>query len=71
MRNHVMAEGVRMNTSQKMILYRDFVIEESTEGWEWAHKNYGYRGEKHSDVTGVEQTIFECIDAVEDWYNGQ
>jgi len=58
----ILAEA-RINTTQQMILYRDFVIQESTEGWEWTHQNYG-RG---VPVTGTEQTVFECIEAVENW----
>lgn len=57
--------GVRVNTTQRMILYRDFVIEEAIDGWEWAHEDY-HRGRP---VAGLCQTMFECIDAVEAWYD--
>lgn len=55
---------VRVNTTQRMILYRGFVIEESTNGWEWTHGDYS-RG---VPVTGSCQTLFECIDAVDEWW---
>lgn len=58
----IMACGVRINTTQQMILYRDFRIEESTDGWEWTHKDYATNG-----ITGTCQTVFEAIEAVEGW----
>lgn len=59
----IMACGVRINTSQQMIIYRDFLIEESVEGWEWTHKDYSDNG-----ITGTCDTVFEAIEAVEDWH---
>ena len=63
---------VRVNTTQKMILYRDFTIQEvwASDGdvWEWTHNNFGGGDVPHHDVTGDCQTLFECIDAVDAWY---
>jgi len=58
-----MAMGVRINTTQQMILYRGFRIEESTEGWEWTHEDYSVNG-----ITGTCDTVFDAIEAVEDWH---
>ena len=59
----IMAAGVRINTTQQMILYRDFIIDESTEGWEWTHSDYSDNG-----ITGTCDTVFEAIEAVENWH---
>jgi hypothetical protein len=59
---------VRVNTSQSLVLYRDFLVQEVHGGsWEWTHEDYG-RG---TPVTGDCQTMFECIDAVDAWYEQQ
>lgn len=57
----------RINTTQRSIVYRGFIIEESTEGWEWTHEDFA-RG---VPVTGTCQTLFECIEAVADWHERQ
>lgn len=68
---------VRVNTSQRMVLYRDFRIEETYDSkigadvWEWTHENYGHAGEPHNDVTGDCQTLFECINAVDNWHDNR
>ena len=59
--------AARINTTQQMILYRDFIIEESTEGWEWTHQDF----RRGFAITGTAQTIFECIEAVDDWHDCQ
>ena len=63
---------VRVNTTQKMILYRDFTIQEvwATEGdvWEWGHNDFGSGNIGQYDRYGQCQTLFECIDAVDAWY---
>lgn len=56
---------VRVNTTQKMIQYRGFTIQESTEGWEWAHWDCDYAP---TGPNGTCQTMFECVDAVDAWY---
>ena len=58
---------VRVNTTQAMILYWDFVIEESTDGWEWTHEDYSRPGTVGYHITGTCQTVFECIEAVDAW----
>lgn len=52
-----------IDTTRQDILYRDFIIAESIEGWEWTHKDYATNG-----ITGTCQTVFEAIEAVEDWH---
>ena len=59
---------VRVNTTQRMIFYRNFVIEESIDGWEWTHDDYNKSVGSGAGVTGLCQTVFECIDAVDDWH---
>jgi len=39
-----------------------FFIEESIDGWEWTHKDYAQNG-----VTGTCDTVFEAIEAADDW----
>ena len=56
----------RINTTQQLISYRDFRIEESIEGWEWTHQDYD---RLTFPVTGTCQTVFECIDAVDVWHD--
>lgn len=63
---------VRVNTTQKMVLYRGFIIQEaysSSAGgnvWEWTHEDYS---PVSFLVTGDCQTVFEAIDAVEAWHD--
>jgi hypothetical protein len=57
----IMAHGVRINTSQQMILYRDFVIVDTDEGWFWRNDDF--------TATGTCQTVFEAIEAVENWHD--
>jgi hypothetical protein len=72
-----MATGVRINTSQRLVLYRGFKIEEAydpktgADVWEWTHEDYGQYGSPHHDVTGDCQTLFECIDAVDAWHEAR
>lgn len=71
-----MATGVRINTSQRLVLYRGFIIQEAYvtgkgNVWEWAHEDYGQYGSPHHDVTGDCQTLFECIEAVDNWHDNQ
>jgi hypothetical protein len=58
----------RINTTQQWLLYRDFVIQETIEGWEWTHQDYD---RLTFPITGDCQTLFECIDAVEAWHDEQ
>jgi hypothetical protein len=54
-----------INTERKLIAYRDFVIEESRDGWEWAHQAYS---REDMPVAGTCQTIFDCIGEIDTWY---
>lgn len=62
---------VRVNTTQRMVLYRDFIIQEAYDTksgkdvWEWTHQDYD---RVSFPATGDCQTMFECIDAVDAWY---
>lgn len=67
----------RINTSQRMVLYRDFIIQEAYEAgqgnvWEWCHEDYRH-GEtpQYLQATGTCQTMFECIDAVDNWHDNR
>lgn len=65
-----MATGVRINTSQRLVLYRGFIIQEAYvtgkgNVWEWAHEDYC---PPVFEVAGDCQTLFECIDAVDNWH---
>jgi hypothetical protein len=55
---------VRVNTTQQMILYRDFIIQPSLVGWEWIHQDFA-----HIPVEGYAATPFECINEVVEWYS--
>jgi hypothetical protein len=60
----------RINTSQRMVLYRSFIIQEAYvtgkgNVWEWAHEDYC---PPVFEVAGDCQTLFECIDAVDAWH---
>lgn len=68
-----MATGVRINTSQRLVLYRGFIIQEAYvtgkgNVWEWAHEDYC---PPVFEVAGDCQTLFECIDAVDNWHDNQ
>jgi hypothetical protein len=54
---------VRVNTTQQMILYRDFIIQPSLVGWEWVHQDF-----PRIPVEGYAATLFECINDVSAWY---
>lgn len=54
---------VRVNTSQRMVLYREFIIQEADAGWLWSHED--------DDATGNCPSLFECIDAVDNWHDNQ
>ena len=54
---------VYVDVSRQSIEHRDFQIEESSEGWEWTHKNYSENG-----ISGTSDTVFDAIEAVDDWY---
>lgn len=64
----------RINTTMRMVLYRDFIIQEAYvpgEGnvWEWAHEDFLHEATpQFLQATGTCQTLFECIDAVEAWH---
>ena len=64
---------VRINTTQRMVMYRDFIIQEVHGGeWEWTHEDYGHDATpQYLQVTGTCQTMFECIDAVANWHETQ
>ena len=63
----------RINTSQHMVLFRNFIIQEvyspawGEDVWKWSHEDYS-RG---TEVSGECPTMFECIDAVEAWHEHQ
>ena len=60
---------VRVNTTQRMVIYRSFVIQEAYDAkgdvWEWTHEDYD---RVSFPVTGQCQTMFEAIEAVEAWH---
>lgn len=66
--------SARINTTQGMVLYRDFIIQEAYDPksranvWEWTHDDFGHPGKPNCEVTGDCQTMFECIDAVDAWH---
>jgi hypothetical protein len=67
---------VRINTSARMVLYRDFIIQEGYDTatrkdvWEWTHQEYGHDATpQYLQVTGTCQTLYGCIDAVNEWYD--
>lgn len=69
---------VSINTTQRMVLYRDFIIQEGYDAasgenaWEWTHEDYGHDSTpQHLQVTGTCQTIYECIDAVDNWHDNR
>jgi hypothetical protein len=72
-RPHTIATA-RINTSARMVLYRDFIIQEAHDTksgkdvWEWTHQDYD---RVSFPVTGDCQTIYECIDAVNEWHDNR
>lgn len=56
----MMATGVRINTSQGFVLYRNCIIQEDEDCWV-AHDD-----DFHEEVARG-RTLFACIDAVENW----
>lgn len=51
------------DTAARRFEHRGFFIDHSSDGWEWTHKDYATNG-----ITGTCQTVFEAIEAVEDWH---
>jgi len=64
----------RINTTQRMVLYRDFIIQEAYVAgkgnvWEWTHEDFSHEATpQYLQLTGDCQTIFECIEAVDAWH---
>lgn len=59
-----MATGVRINTSQGFVLFRGCTIQENEDGWIALDDDF------HEEVArGL--TLFDCIDAVEDWHDNR
>jgi len=54
----------RINTTQGFVLFRDCTIQETDEGWIALDDDF------HEEVARG-QTLFECIDAVENWYDNR
>lgn len=50
------------DTAGRRFEHLGFTIEESTDGWEWTHKDYATNG-----VTGICPTVFEAIAAADGW----
>lgn len=53
----------RINTTQKMVLYRDCTIQVSDDGW--------IALDEFCEEVGNGRTLFECIDAVENWHDNR
>ncbi|WP_172123195.1 hypothetical protein [Devosia sp. 919] len=53
-----------MNTTQQMILFRDFIIQPSLVGWEWVHQDF-----PRIPLEGYAATLFDCINDVAAWYS--
>jgi len=56
--------AVRINTTQGFVIYRDIILVETNDGWLARSEDFGetvYSGE----------TLFECIDAVDNWHDKQ
>lgn len=64
----IMAFNIRANTTTKVFHYRDFVVEESINGWEWSHNDYAHPGVGVNAI-GNCQTAFECFEKIEAWYD--
>lgn len=50
------------DTKRQLLVFGDFTIQESRDGWEWTHKDYASNG-----VTGTCQTIFEALSSADNW----
>ncbi len=64
---------VRVNTTQRTILYREFIIQETYvpgtgNVWEWAHEDFT---PGTPNDAGTCQTMFECIEAIENWHDNR
>lgn len=62
-----------IDTSRQTISYRGFVIQEAYvtgkgNVWEWAHEDYC---PPVFEVAGDCQTLFDCIDAVDNWHDNR
>ena len=57
--------SVHIDTKRRIIFYRAFQIEESIDGWEWCHEKY----RPGDPDTGLCQTVFECVEAVDAWHD--
>lgn len=55
---------VHIDTKNKYILYRDYIIEEGFDGWKWAHESLDMTGHPETETR---QTIFECIEDIDAW----
>lgn len=72
-----MATGVRINTTQRIVMYRGFLIQEAYvpgqgDVWEWCHEDYSHDATpQYLQATGTCQTLFACIDAVENWHDNR
>lgn len=67
---------VRVNTTQRMMLYRDFIIQEAYDTasggnvWEWCHEDHSHEAiPQFLQATGVCQSMFDCIEAVDSWHD--
>ena len=65
--------SAHINTTQRMVLYRDFIIQEVHGGeWEWCHEDYIHEATpQYLQATGTCQTMFECIDAIQNWHDNR
>lgn len=54
----------RINTTQGMVLYRDCTIQETDAGWIAIDDDF-------HEIVGRGETLFACIDAVEDWHDNR
>lgn len=55
---------VRVNTSQRMVIYRDFTIQEDGDFWI-------ARDDDFDAIICSRPTLFEAIDAVDNWHDNQ
>ena len=53
----------RINTTQGMVLYRDFVIQEDGDGWIARDDDF--------EIICRSPSMFACIDAVENWHDNR
>ncbi|MFC6487320.1 hypothetical protein [Nitratireductor sp. GCM10026969] len=54
----------RINTTQGFVIYRDLIIVETDDGWIARSEDFG-------DTVCSGKSLFECIDAVEDWHDNR